>query len=568
VAYQVLARKWRPKSLEQVQGQGHVTQALTNALKRGWLHHAYLFCGTRGVGKTSLARIFAKCLNCETGITDKPCGSCDTCQNIDAGRFVDLIEVDAASRTRVEDTRDLLENVAYNPTSGRFKTYIIDEVHMLSGHSFNALLKTLEEPPEHVKFIFATTEPERIPVTVLSRVLRFDLKPLSLENITVQLEKILKAEEITYTNQSLHYIADNSKGSMRDALSLLEQVMAFCDGNLESNIVAQLLGLSYQEHLPDLILALKNNNFDDCIKWLDMVSEAGVDYSKLLDGIISSLYVLSLREKVPQSARQHALMYGVPESICDLEHGFSAEDLQLLYQIGIMGKKDMVWAPDPKLNLQMTLLRMLDFRPDISGAIEFMPQSVSSDVSITKRQVKEHAQVQPKQETVNVDQYIPHVDTMIEENSAPEPIANVAKNKNDNSGSTLEKVRRKWATLVDSLNLVGFVGMLARHCTVKEWQKGQLILAIHPQQQAYLSADRKKELEDAINHKIGKKLLLRIEVEALDVVTPNQEAVQKRSAEENALRAKVESNDMVQALTNAFDAKVGDIKVVEVDDGE
>lgn len=540
MVYQVLARKWRPKSLSQVQGQQHVTQALRNALKKGWLHHAYLFCGTRGVGKTSLARIFAKCLNCDTGITDSPCGECESCKDIDAGRYIDLIEVDAASRTRVEDTRDLLENVAYSPTRGRFKIYIIDEVHMLSGHSFNALLKTLEEPPEHVKFLFATTEPERIPVTVLSRVLRFDLRPIANEDILTQCQSILDAEQIAYAPQALHYVANQAKGSMRDALSLLEQVLAFCDGNLDSNQVADLLGLTYQERLPQLLKHIANKDLTQCLQWLDEVAQIGVDYAQLIDSLISSLHVISLGHNV-DTARDYAQCFGIPEAICE-QQWLDALACQRLYQITLDAKKDIPWVPEPKMAIQMLLMRMLT-----------EPATATAPV-VAQRPSVAPAEPQPVVSAAPAEPMPP---------VAPAPVSKAA-TTTDSSSSTLEKVRRRWAVLVESLDLVGFTAMLARHCTIKEWEKTQLTLALHPQQQAYLSADRLKTLENAINQKIGKKLRLKVDVEAMDnAVTPSQEHAKKREKEQAELREQVEGDQMVKALATAFDAQIGDIEVVE-----
>src|SRR3972149_8010027 len=293
MSYQVLARKWRPKNFAEVAGQEHILRALTNALTQKRLHHAYLFSGTRGVGKTTIARILAKCLNCETDITPTPCGKCDTCTEIDAGRLIDLIEVDAASRTKVEDTRDLLDNVQYLPTKSRYKIYIIDEVHMLSGHSFNALLKTLEEPPEHVKFLLATTDPQKLPVTVLSRCLQFNLKTLSPELIQKQLQHILTQENISYEDQALHQLALSANGSVRDALSLLDQAIAFGLNKIIATDVKAMLGTSDIRKIFTLLEALTANNANMILEIINLLAESATDFMSIIDDLLEILHQIS-----------------------------------------------------------------------------------------------------------------------------------------------------------------------------------------------------------------------------------------------------------------------------------
>ncbi len=290
MSYQALARKWRPKNFAEVVGQGHVVKALTNALDQERTHHAYLFTGTRGVGKTTLARIFAKCLNCEQGMSSSPCGQCSACEEIDAGRFIDLIEVDAASRTKVEDTRELLDNVQYSPTRGNYKVYLIDEVHMLSGHSFNALLKTLEEPPPHVKFLLATTDPQKLPITVLSRCLQFNLKRISDEAIVEQLEKLVDAEEIKYEKSALHALARAADGSMRDSLSLLDQAIAYSDRNVADTAVHEMLGTVPREYLHKLMLALSNSDAPAIMQCTKELAQLSADFNSLFEDIIEALH--------------------------------------------------------------------------------------------------------------------------------------------------------------------------------------------------------------------------------------------------------------------------------------
>lgn len=356
MSYLVLARKWRPKHFAEMVGQGHVLQALTNALDQSRLHHAYLFSGTRGVGKTTVARIFAKALNCEQGISSTPCGVCSACVEIDQGRFVDLIEVDAASRTGVDDTRDLLENVAYAPVRGRFKIYLIDEVHMFSKSSFNALLKTLEEPPEHVKFLLATTDPQKLPVTVLSRCLQFNLRALPLSQIQQHLVDVLQKESIHFEPAALHLIAEAANGSMRDALSLLDQAIAFTGGQLDSLQVSQILGLSDHQIIWDLIDALSQSAAERLFALVDEALDRAVEPAILLAQLIEALHQLAMAQWV-QSATAPASP--VPQALKAID----PQLLQLWYQIATTGRRDMAWSPNARIGLEMTLLRMLAFEP-------------------------------------------------------------------------------------------------------------------------------------------------------------------------------------------------------------
>lgn len=352
MSYLVLARKWRPKSFAEMVGQGHVLQALTNALNQERLHHAYLFTGTRGVGKTTVARIFAKALNCEKGISSTPCGVCSACTEIDQGRFVDLIEVDAASRTGVDDTRDLLENVAYAPVRGRFKIYLIDEVHMFSKSSFNALLKTLEEPPEHVKFLLATTDPQKLPVTVLSRCLQFNLRALPHTQIQSHLVDIAHRENLPGDAAAMALIAEAAQGSMRDALSLLDQAIAYSSGGLEESVVGQMLGLSDQTMIIDLLAALAGNQAERVFSLIDEALGRGVEPNTFLDQLLEKIHHLALAQWLPEKS---AVV--LPDALRALDPPL----LQLWYQIAGTGRRDMAWAPNPRMGLEMTLLRMLAF---------------------------------------------------------------------------------------------------------------------------------------------------------------------------------------------------------------
>lgn len=362
MSYQVLARKWRPQTFADVVGQEHVLTALANGLSLGRIHHAYLFSGTRGVGKTSIARLLAKGLNCETGITATPCGVCDNCREIEQGRFVDLIEIDAASRTKVEDTRDLLDNVQYAPARGRFKVYLIDEVHMLSRHSFNALLKTLEEPPAHVKFLLATTDPQKLPVTILSRCLQFHLKALDVEQIRHQLEHILDEEHITHEPRALQLLARAADGSLRDALSLTDQAIASGDGQLTTVSVSEMLGTLDDSQALSLIEALVAANGEQVMERVNDAALRGVDWEALLIEMQSLLHLIAMVQLSPAALGSD--MAAVEQRMRNLARTVPPTDIQLYYQTLLMGRKELPYAPDRRMGIEMTLLRALAFHPN------------------------------------------------------------------------------------------------------------------------------------------------------------------------------------------------------------
>ena len=359
--YQVLARKYRPRNFNELVGQNHVSRALTSALDRGRLHHAYLFTGTRGVGKTTIARILAKCLNCETGVTSTPCEVCATCKAVNEGRFIDLIEIDAASRTKVEDTRELLDNVPYAPTQGRFKVYLIDEVHMLSTHSFNALLKTLEEPPEHVKFLFATTDPQKLPITVISRCLQFTLRPLAVDEITHHLTDILNKEEISSEQDAIWQIAESAQGSLRDALSLTDQAIAYGQGAIHHQDVKEMLGLIDRTIIYDLILAIHQNQNARVSQLLLQFRQQALDVSLVLDQFISTLHELAMLQYLPDLSLKYSAE--INQKIMQLSKIVSAQDLQLYYQIASKGRAELQLAVTQEQGFEMTVLRLLAFRP-------------------------------------------------------------------------------------------------------------------------------------------------------------------------------------------------------------
>jgi DNA polymerase-3 subunit gamma/tau len=360
MSYQVLARKWRPRSFNEMVGQTHVLKALINALDSQRLHHAYLFTGTRGVGKTTIARIIAKCLNCETGISSTPCGVCSVCKEIDEGRFVDLIEVDAASRTKVEDTRELLDNVQYSPSRGRFKVYLIDEVHMLSTSSFNALLKTLEEPPPHVKFLLATTDPQKLPVTVLSRCLQFSLKNMPPERVVEHLHHVLTAEQIPFQEDALWLLGRAADGSMRDAMSLTDQAIAFGEGKVLAADVRAMLGTLDHGQVYGVLHALLEGDARGLIEAVRHLAEQGPDWSGVLAEMLNVLHRVAIAQALPEAVDNGQ---GDRERVLELAQALPSEDVQFYYQMGLIGRRDLPLAPDPRSGFEMVLLRMLAFRP-------------------------------------------------------------------------------------------------------------------------------------------------------------------------------------------------------------
>ncbi|MDF9620225.1 DNA polymerase III subunit gamma/tau [Pseudomonas entomophila] len=378
MSYQVLARKWRPRSFREMVGQTHVLKALINALDNQRLHHAYLFTGTRGVGKTTIARIIAKCLNCETGITSTPCGTCSVCREIDEGRFVDLIEIDAASRTKVEDTRELLDNVQYAPSRGRFKVYLIDEVHMLSTHSFNALLKTLEEPPPYVKFILATTDPQKLPATILSRCLQFSLKNMSPERVVEHLSHVLGAENVPFEDDALWLLGRAADGSMRDAMSLTDQAIAFGEGKVLAADVRAMLGTLDHGQVYGVLQALLEGDARALLEAVRDLAEQGPDWNGVLSEMLNVLHRVAIAQALPEAVDNGQ---GDRDRVLALAQALPAEDVQFYYQMGLIGRRDLPLAPDPRGGFEMVLLRMLAFRPADS---DDAPKPVLKPVGISQ----------------------------------------------------------------------------------------------------------------------------------------------------------------------------------------
>ena len=523
MSYLVLARKWRPKDFSDMVGQDHVLRALINALESGRLHHAYLFAGTRGVGKTTIARILAKALNCDTGVTAKPCGECSACQEIDEGRFVDLIEVDAASNTKVDDTRELLDNVQYAPARGRFKVYLIDEVHMLSKSSFNALLKTLEEPPPHVKFLLATTDPQKLPVTVLSRCLQFNLTRLTPRLIQDRLAYICGAEEIEFDVAALALIARGADGSLRDALSLLDQAIAYCGGKVGEAPVAKMLGTIDRGHVSRLIRLLADDDAAGVMSTIAEIDEQFPDYARLLEDMSRTLQQLAVQQVVGTVQTEDET---ADAEIAELANALPAEDVQLFYQIAVLGKRDLHLAPDPRSGAEMTLLRMLSFRPlataDGGGGQQRQP-AAKSKAAPKPVPAPKVAQAEPARKATPVAA------------SWEEP---------------------DWGALIAEISLPGAVRLLAGNCAYVRRDENTVYLSIDPRSESLLTRPRKEALANALSERFAEELVVDISIgEAVDE-TPLQEETRRADEKIEAAIATLESDPNVKTLKEMFGAEL------------
>jgi DNA polymerase-3 subunit gamma/tau len=547
MSYQVLARKWRPHGFSEMVGQEHVLRALSNALDSGRLHHAFLFTGTRGVGKTTIARILAKSLNCETGVSATPCGQCSTCKEIDEGRFIDLIEVDAASRTKVEDTRELLDNVQYAPTRGRYKVYLIDEVHMLSGHSFNALLKTLEEPPPHVKFLLATTDPQKLPVTILSRCLQFNLRRLSIERIQSHLQLILEKEGLQSEPAALLQLARAADGSMRDALSLLDQAIAFGNGNVTDSDVRLMLGSIEQHYVYDLLDALAKADGNVLIQRVQELAQQAPDFSAVLAEIITCLHYLALLKQVPD-AYDHNM--GDKERFLKLLELLSAEDIQLYYQIALHGRRDLPLAPDQRNGLEMVLLRMLAFRPD-NGTNKKINQAAQAKTT------KPAASESVKKSYSNQEQTA-EVSRVEEQQVTTAPAQTSTAVKINLEALTLAN----WHEVVSTLGAVGVLNQLVEHSAFVRADDTQLFLALAPSHAAMLTTDREQQLQDKLSAYFSVKINLQIEKAQIQTETPAARTGRQQQERQSEAEDSIVNDDNVKNIMDTFGAKV-DIESVQ-----
>ena len=586
MSYEVLARKWRPSNFSEMVGQEHVLRALTNALESGRLHHAYLFTGTRGVGKTTISRILAKCLNCEQGVTAQPCGKCSACREIAEGRFIDLVEVDAASRTKVDDTRELLDNVQYTPTSGRYKIYLIDEVHMLSKHSFNALLKTLEEPPPHVKFLFATTDYDKIPPTILSRCLQFNLKRIPVDSIAGHLGKVLESEAVEFDKQALDSLATAADGSIRDALSLMDQAIAYGNGSVNEADVNAMLGSIPKHKLYKVLQSLAEADANAVLNSVDELDEMAPDYDAILGELISLFHHMAIINEVTGSAESR--FFDQAEQLSELAKQVSPEDIQLFYDIAIRARRDMPYVLNKKHGLEMALMRMLSFALGPGGSsigiaekssgtakpvqksAAIIPEKTGSqeDTAVNRQLEPEqtktatHMQLQQSSSNeVNEPQARSEFITKIPANQAnkanPNKInINTGKQVDEPLHVKVDNIISDWMQTIEDMNLGGMAKAFAIHCELKSSSAGQVHLAFSGQHEILHNADVERTIREALEKHQGEQVKLILE--KTSEVTRSPAVQTKRHAEERQQKATqdITSDPLIETLSQTFGAEI------------
>ncbi len=592
MTYQVLARKWRPRNFREMAGQGHVLKTLINSLDNDRLHHAYLFTGTRGVGKTTIARILARCLNCEKGVTSEPCGECSACTEIDQGRFIDLIEVDAASRTKVEDTRELLDNVQYSPTRGRFKVYLIDEVHMLSGHSFNALLKTLEEPPPHVKFLLATTDPQKLPITVLSRCLQFNLKNISPERLVEHIKHILDEEQVPYEEPALWQLGRAAQGSVRDCLTLLDQAIGYCEGDITDTAVRAFLGTIDQSVIHELVDTLIAHDAAAMLKIIDAAADHAPDFSSVLADLLSYLHRVAIAQVLPDGIDNSQ---GDRQRVLDHAGTIAAETLQLYYQIALKSREDLPFAIDARAGLEMALLRMLAFAP---AGVPIVPQThlsadeVASDTQGTDDKVKKKPPVNeaitghsrlissrvdvPLPKAANTQSAKPEAPSVAIQTSAENAnspavtgVKTQAGNASPEKGSAqplaeksdvLSKDRLslqtlssdQWIPLFFQLGLDGITRSITANCLLGEVKGRHITLILDESQTSVFNEEQQRRIKSAFDKYFQEDLQLEIKTGKIDAETPS--AWRERMEQERLQAAIIdfENDEMVKEILERF----------------
>ena len=576
MSYQVLARKWRPRSFAEMAGQEHVLQALINALDNDRLHHAYLFTGTRGVGKTTIGRILSKCLNCETGISSVPCGQCSSCTEIAEGRFIDLIEVDAASRTGVDDMRDLLDNVQYAPSRGRFKIYLIDEVHMLSKSSFAALLKTLEEPPPHVKFLFATTDPQKLPITVLSRCLQFNLKNLSPERITQHLQFVLGEEAVPFEEAALWSLARAADGSMRDALSLTDQAIGHGGGQVNEADVSSMLGTIERSYVVDICTALTGGTGTDVLAAISRMAEQAPDYDQALSDVLSIWHQVAILQTVPEALDKGVGNYS---ELLNLAAVASKEDVQLFYQICLLGRKDLHLAPDLKSGFEMVMLRALAFRPDANPPIrEATPAPAPQEAESPAKKPEAAA---PEAQPPAAAPAPAAAEPVPASQPAPQPLAEPTESQQSSAAVQLESppweqpVQQKvalqdftpdnWIEIRKQLTIGASLGEIASHCLYKGREGSQLQFLIDNNQTSLYDTAHQQTLGEALSDYFAEPLSVEITFGVAEQETPR--AADNREKAERLAEAvdRLNADPSVIKFKQLFDGHLNEQSVRPID---
>ena len=526
MSYQVLARKWRPNSFAEVVGQEHVVKALSNALDGNKVHQAYLFSGTRGVGKTTLGRILTKCLNCEEGLKSSPCNKCQACESINEGRFIDFQEVDAASRRGVEETQQLLETVMHMPGSSRYKVYLIDEVHMLSKHSFNALLKTLEEPPPHVVFILATTEPESVPATVLSRCLQFHLKNLTPTQLSERLKEVLSEEGVKYDEESINQISRVGRGSLRDCLTIADQAIAFCNASLTDSLISEMLGTLPYDRVYELIDCVINEKADKLVKNLRDISSLSVDYQRLMDLILETLQHMAIIQISPETVSDLNLP---SEDIIPLSESLKAEDIQLLYQIGLIAKRDMDLAPNIGDGFEMALLRMMSFLPE-------------EEVTPTKKKVVKD-EVKLEEETIS------------QENSSK--LASTSQDDTEKKENPLAFLDGKsWNKIFNSLKLDSGTKQLISHCSFLRTEDTVIYFSMPKDKLEILSGTHREKFQDCINEALDLECLIFFEEGEAHESSPNKTKEKKKAKRLSKASEDIKNDPAVKNILDSLGGKI------------
>ena len=538
MSYQVLARKWRPNNFSEVVGQEHVVKALSNSLDSNKIHQAYLLSGTRGVGKTTLGRILTKCLNCEEGLKSSPCNKCSSCEAINEGRFIDFQEVDAASRRGVEETQQLLETVMHMPGSSRYKVYLIDEVHMLSKHSFNALLKTLEEPPPHVVFILATTEPENVPATVLSRCLQFHLKNLTPAQLSERLIKILKEEGVKFDSESINQISRAGRGSLRDCLTIADQAIAFCNGKLTDSNVSEMLGTLPYDHVYSLIDCVINVKSNELVRKLKTISNLNVDYQRLMDLLLEALQQMAIVQISPESVSDLDLP---SQEIVSLASSIEAEEIQILYQIGLIAKRDLDLAPNIGDGFEMALLRMMSFLPEDQ----------------VKDKTKKKEKKEKKDEALVNEDFKPSKEA---KESTPKKV------KSRNADTSLDFLdQKKWNSVFNSLQLDSGTKQLISHCSFLRTEDSVVYFSMPKDKLEILNGSHREKFQDSLREILGLECLIFFEEGEANDISPNKTKEKQKTKKFNKAAESIKNDPKVKNILSSLGGKVVESSITPKD---